>query len=400
MSSTNSVLLSSFMEDEENENWNQTIYICHYCLNYTSLYKSDMKRHLHKKNKCKFYSATYSFEDAMDLSLCRTYTFSFDYTHFEQKEFAFIVSHYTNVNNFISEDFINEEKIQKNNQAIILLEKIKEDKSKEEKMKFICPYCSKEYSSKQNLVKHSENKNLCEYNQKYNKILQQTIEKSEKEKIENHFQNIHNIQNNHNNNHNTSNVHISVNDFMNKKYDLTHISDEYYKQKDFFLFHNFLEQIMLNKNNHNIYFVDNNTNAIIYTENELNKVSSEKIGYIILEKVEQAFRQIFHQQDESIQKFYDFIHKYYYVIKGQYKHDTIYKMYDVDEKRFYYTSNSNLCRSRDKHLCKIINIINKHHSETKSNLSIYNHDHQEILTCEPNIEDFISRRCRYKELKS
>ncbi len=392
-----------------------TFYICNYCTDYKTIYKSDMKKHLTKKNKCKAYSEKYSFEEAYNISMCKRYTFSFNIDQLNKKDFAFIVYNYTNIYNKINENFTNSELIIQNNKEIINNEEEIDNETIKNKQKFICPNCNKEYSSKQNLVKHSQNKSLCEYNQKYNKILNQSIENNNQlENIKNDdslnnsgniFNNIQNINNNiqnnnnNNNNNNTSNLHIKVNDFMNDRYDITHISDDFYKRKDFFLFNNFLEEIMLNKNNHNIYFIDNNTHAIIYTENDLNKVSSEKIGYIILEKIEQAFLQLYYKQNDEARQYYDFIHKYFRVIKGQYKHDTLYRVYDVNQQCFTSTSNSNSCRARDRNLGKMIKIINKNYSETKNNLSKCS-DGGEILNWEPNIEDFMSRRCRYKDLKS
>lgn len=412
-----------------------TFYICNYCVDYKTNYKADMKKHLCKKYKCKSYAEKYTFEEAFDISIIRRYIFLFDYSHLEQKDYAFIINNYTNIDNKIYENFTNNEYIIKNNNEKIYSKicdhkdnipnclinvnnnelKINDDNT-ENKQKFVCYNCLTEYASKRSLLKHLENKSLCEYKKKYNLYLQ----KSEELKVnkENNLSNNNTINNtniinnsninngniinnilNNNSNSNTSNFTIKVNDFMNDKYDLTHISDDYYKKKDFFLFNNLLEQIMLNKNNHNIYFIDNNNNAIIYTENELNKLSSEKVGYIVLEKVEQAFRELYNEQDDEYKEYYNFINKYYHVIKGQYRSDTIYKIYDVDERQFKYTSNSRLNRCRDKNLGKIVNIINKYHSETKNNLSKCNQN-LEILAIEPNIENFISRRCRYKDLKS
>ncbi len=407
-----------------------TFYICNYCIDYKSIYKADMKKHLNKKHKCKSYSEKYTFEEAFDISIIRKYTFLFDYRNLEQKDYAFIVNNYINIDNKINEDFTNIYFIiENNNQKVYskicnnknsdsslinvnscLIHNDEEDNENNDKQKYKCYNCLTEYASKRSLLKHLENKSLCEYKKKYNLYLKNCEEQKDNNQnilINNNIMNtminngniINNIQNN-NNNSNTSNFNIKVNDFMNDKYDLTHISDDYYKQKDFFVFNNFLEQIMLNKNNHNVYFIDNNSNAIIYTENELNKVSSEKIGYIVLEKVEQAFKELYNEQDDEYKEYYNFINKYYHVIKGQYRSDTIYKIYDVDERQFKYTSNSRLNRSRDKNLGKIINVINKYHCETKNNLSKCNNNNLEILTIEPNIENFISRRCRYKDLKS
>ncbi len=408
----------------------KTFYICHYCNDYKTIKKHDMKKHLIRKKKCIMFSSLYDFEKASQLSLCKTYTFLFETDKLEKKDYAFIISNYTNIHNEITENYTdnniifenNSKKYLKKNDNEILNKKIdsieKEDYDDNEILSlnnFICPMCNTKYSSKHNLLKHWDNKSLCEQKRKYNLFLK------ERENIENFTKNnlilsennenknlinsgfinngvINNIQNIQNNNNN-SNFNIKVNDFMNDKYDLTHISDDFYKQKDFFIFNKFLEEIMLNKNNHNIYFIDNNTNAVVYTENELNKVSSEKVGYIVLEKVEQAFSELYYMQDDESKKYYDFINSYYRILKGQYRSDTIYKIYNVDDKKFEYTSNSNLNRARDKHLGKLISVINKYHSQTKQNLSKYN-DTNEILTIEPNIENFISKRCRYKDLKS
>ena len=88
-----------------------------------------------------------------------------------------------------------------------------------------------------------------------------------------------------------------------------HIKDEYYLQKDFFLYHNLLRAIMENKNNHNIFF--SNNEAIIYTDNELNKMSYDKAGYLVLDKLSQSFDQIFYNNNEETQDNYKFIQKYY-----------------------------------------------------------------------------------------
>jgi hypothetical protein len=416
-----------------------TFYICSHCVDYKTQFKADIKKHLTKKKKCISFSEKYSFEEAYDLSLVKKYTFLFNYSNLEKKDYGFIVYNYTNIENQINEDFTNIDLITQNNNQKILskIEKCKNNEiiennqiiensgitennkinQNEEKQKYICYDCLTEYSSKRSLLKHLDNKSLCEYKKKYNEYLKKVeIEKNNNQleniknddllnnsgNIFNNIQNINNnIQNNNNNNNNnnTSNLHIKVNDFMNDRYDITHISDDFYKRKDFFLFNNFLEEIMLNKNNHNIYFIDNNTHAIIYTENDLSKVSSEKIGYIILEKIEQAFLQLYYKQNDEARQYYDFIHKYFRVIKGQYKHDTLYRVYDVNQQCFISTSNSNSCRARDRNLGKMIKIINKNYSETKNNLSKCS-DGGEILNWEPNIEDFMSRRCRYKDLKS
>jgi hypothetical protein len=70
---------------------------------------------------------------------------------------------------------------------------------------------------------------------------------------------------------------------------------------------------MENKKNHNIFF--SNGEAIIYTDNELNRMSSDKAGYLILDKINKSFNEILYQQDEETQQYYHFISMYFYVIK-------------------------------------------------------------------------------------
>jgi hypothetical protein len=156
---------------------------------------------------------------------------------------------------------------------------------------------------------------------------------------------------------------------------------------------------MENKKNQNIFFTDNHQEAIVYTENELNRISSDKAGYLILDKLSQSFDQILYKQDDEAQEYYKFIQKYYSVLKGQYKHDTIYKDYDVDDRKFIYTANSSLFRSRDKNLQKMISTLDNCNAEARENMKFVASDIRKIPLVNPNIEDFASIRNRYKDLK-
>jgi hypothetical protein len=154
---------------------------------------------------------------------------------------------------------------------------------------------------------------------------------------------------------------------------------------------------MENEKNQNIFFSDKE--AIIYSDNELNKMSSDKAGYLILNKLSQSFIQVYNKQDAETQNFYDFIHKYYYVIKGHYKHDTIFKDYDVDTKQFVYTANSNMFRARDKYLTKIDSTLSKYKDSARKNMAFQMNEINNIPTMNPNIEDFASIKMRYRDLK-
>ncbi len=186
-------------------------------------------------------------------------------------------------------------------------------------------------------------------------------------------------------------------DFVHESYDLTHIKDSFYQRKDFFIYSNFLQAIMENKKNQNIFFSENE--AIIYSDNELNKMSSDKAGYLVLDKLSQSFNQLMYKQDDESREFYAFVTKYYSVLKGQYKHDTIFKDYDIDEKRFVYTSNSALFRSRDKYMAKIMTTVNKFNDGARENMNLHIQDIKNIPTINPNIEDYASVRMRYRDLR-
>ena len=128
-------------------------------------------------------------------------------------------------------------------------------------------------------------------------------------------------------------------------------------------------------------------------------MSSDKAGYLILDKLSQSFDELFSKQDPQSKEYYKFINKYYYVIKGHYKHDTIFKDYNVDERQFYYTSQGNLFRSRDKYLSKMTTTVNKFSDSVRKNMNLTGHDLKNIPLINPNIEDFASVRKRYRDLK-
>jgi hypothetical protein len=217
--------------------------------------------------------------------------------------------------------------------------------------------------------------------------------------VNNNMINNFNTQNILNKNSNTRNntYNVSIKDFISDNYDISHIKNDFYQRKDFFLYPNFLRVIMENKKNQNILFV--NGEAIIYTDNELNKMSSEKAGYLILDKLDQSFQELLYKQDDETRKYYSFITKYYYVIKGHYKHDTIFKDYDVNDRRFVYTASSNLFRSRDKYLTKMVGVLDFFHDSAKENMYINIDQIKNIHTLNPNIEDFASIKMRYRDLR-
>ncbi len=275
------------------------------------------------------------------------------------------------------------------------------------KDKFICDKCNSDYTHINSIKRHFK-KNTCIKRKKVidilnncNAINEHIIKNEELKKdiYNTYVNNTQNIQNNNNNNNNMNNntYNLSIKDFIHDNYDLSHITNNFYAQKDCFLYHNFLRVIMENKKNQNIYFLDKE--AIIYTDRGLNKMSSDKAGYLILDKLSQSFSQLLYRQDDETQNFYSFIQKYYYVIKGHYKHDTIFKDYDVDLRQFVYTANSSSFRSRDRYLSKMITTLQPIQDSTRTNMNIHIDNLHTIYTLNPNIEDFASVKMRYRDLK-
>jgi hypothetical protein len=238
-------------------------------------------------------------------------------------------------------------------------------------------------------------------------IIKKEKEEQEEEKYKKHLvQNINqmigtqnNINNVNNNNNNTlnNNYNLSLRDFVHENYDLTHIKDSFYKNSDFFTYPNLLHMIMENEKNRNIFFTGNE--AIVYSDNELNRMSSDKAGYLVLDKLSHSFNQLLYRQNEETQIYYNYVTKYYYVIKGHYKHDTIFKDYDTEDKRFIYTASSSMFRSRDKYLSKMVSTVNKFGSSIRDNINNEGFQIKDIPFINPSIEDYASAKMRYRDLK-
>ncbi len=407
-----------------------TFHICYYCLDYMSNLKSDVNRHLNKLHKCKPYFILFNFEEASKKSLYTKYIFHIDKNNLTKNDLLFIISNYNNNKNHIFENFRDPLIIAKNNDSLftkeeleiqynkneekviseleeeILEQIIQKDKIKNEEYK--CYHCESLFTTKHNLLKHLENETVCNNRKKQNELLKKNKEEEFKKReltnyhnqsIINNIQNIENQQNNNilNNNMNKNNFQVKIKDFVKENYDLSHIDDSFYNKKDFFLYNNFLSEIMLNEKNRNVYFIDNE--AIFLNNNQLNKMSDEKAEYLILEKMEKSFQLFLNKQNEDTKKYYNFITKYYHVIKGHCKHDTILKNYDINERKFIYEGNSSMFRARDVYLINIKKIFEKHDKDIQEKLSKYS-DGGQIFLSEPNIEDFASKRSRYRDLKS
>ncbi len=389
------------------------MHICYHCIDYKTDSLSDMIRHFKRKKNCNS-STLYEYEHCKELSK-RKYTFTFNTTSLSKDDYIYIITHYYEKNNIIHENFrskINEvisnnilSQFMKNNDCESMSDN--ESDSNDDIINFICNKCNTIFSNKSNLKRHLENEKACERKQHENFIFNKNkIQNSiiqQKEMMNQNITNTYvdnskniNIQNN-NNNSNNNVYHFQIKDFIHDRYDISHIKDDFYAKKDFFLYHNFLRLIMENKKNHNIFF--SNNEAIVYTDNELCKMTSDKAGYLILDKLNQSFHQLLHKQEPETKNYYGFISTYYRIILGHYKHDTIHKDYDVDERQFVYTAHSNMFRSRDKYLMKMISTLEKCKNSARENMFITLDEIKNIPMMNPNIEDYASIRMRYRDLK-
>ncbi len=385
-----------------------TFYICHNCCDYKTYYKHDMNKHYKATNKCKtnyLPENNINYEDKNNLSINRRYVFLFDHTYLTISDYIYIITNYCDDINYIQKDFKNNKLLKNSNETVINKNEIEKDNKQ-----FICNNCKSEFKSKQNLIKHVKNIKLCEnkrvfnllnidYHSDENKNLLNNKEEDNDVKIVNNHNNLSNIQNNYNmyNNDNSNNFNVGINDFLLSPYSYKHISDEDIKDKDFFIYDKLLPIILKNRENHNIYF-DNN-NAIVYSNKNLKSLPQDKAGYMILYKLSIVMDNFIEYQDERFHPHFDYIKKYYRILLGQYKHDTTYREYDINQKKFTSNIHTTQLRSRDIYLSDIVQICNKHEDDTRNIYKAKELSNKNLITVNPNIEDFASTRLRYKDLK-
>jgi hypothetical protein len=420
---------------------NNCYHICYFCLQYKSTRKGDLEKHLSKNKKC---TLTYTpvdmmdFEKAAQLSLNNRYFFLFDHSKLLFNDYIYIVNNFRDKINYIKyEDVINSNTYLKNNIERIKKEErkniknevqeenqdenqeeIQEENPKEVKL-FKCTFCEKEYTSKQNLLIHLKNKKMCENTQLLNKMLEQSQLKNVSEALTNSKQLQEAVINNFNQNNTNCNVQnntfnnspmikLEVTDFGRDVYTYSHIPKSYIKEDDFYLYPNFLNKILENEQNQNIYFMNHDENtksenkkALIYADETLYKINEDKAIYMILEKLSTTMKYFInksYKNDEEKEKDkakLDEIHRYYRVVNGHFKHDTIFKDYDLEDKQFYNLTHKR--RSRDVYTAKIKNIINSHGTPiSQINNSNLNHSFE---LYNPDIEDYASTRVRNKDLK-
>lgn len=297
-------------------------------------------------------------------------------------------------------------------------EKFREKYFNKDTNRYVCNECGSSYTSKQNFLTHLSNKTRCK-----NMKLQQIAMKAEEENslakfvreekfqqdgkiyvvqnigcvnnIQNICNNVQNITNNSNSIANQNTMNLSLRDFISENFDISHLNKEITEKNDFFLYPNFLKAIMENESNHNIFFTEKE--AIVYSDNELNRMSSDKAGFIVMDKLGKSCSELIQKQDEETQKKLDHVGNYYRVSKGQYVNDTTYREYSVEYKTFFHTASENMFRNRDKIHNKIISTLRPYNQIIRQKLMKSGYNIHDIPLFDPKIEFYSSVRSRYKE---
>jgi hypothetical protein len=406
-----------------NYNKDNSCYLCHKCL-HSFFLKSDIQRHLDKKEPCESkYNCLLSNEDIKEKSLSKRYYFYNDIRpcDLEIYQKIVLVNKYNLKFNVISELSSNKED---DNKTETKSENVKLLKSVDDciviindKKRYRCALCNTDYKNKNTLIQHFSNKDLCDKKKAINKTLeninnellnniQQSIQQSIQQPIQQTIQNINNnqfIQNNNNNIQNIQNINnnlaqnnynVQLKDFVENNYSHKHIPRNAIENKDFYLHKNFLNLIMENDENKNIYF--DGKYAFVYTDGGLKRIQSDKAGYLVLEKLDKAMISYVYSNPQSLKEDFSYVDRYYSVMKNKYIFDTIHRSYDVETRKFDYCETKNI-RTRDKCLSEITQICNLYKDRTKEIMKSKDCDKYEIDTnYQVNIPNYESSRKRNK----
>ncbi len=150
------------------------LYICFCCLHYKTTKKSDMLKHINKQKKC---NINYELQNNLtknelyELSLNRRFYFLFDYKDLFFEDYLYIINNFHENINYIK----NEDIVKENNQLNINNNNTNNNNmtidNNNKNLIFECLKCNKKYKSKQSLIKHLKNKNICLNNQLINNML-------------------------------------------------------------------------------------------------------------------------------------------------------------------------------------------------------------------------------------
>ena len=432
----------SYNRDNEQENENDAenctlivrdrlkeYHICHRCATYKTHYRNDMIKHFERSHICQS-NLLYTKEKAFNYSISKKYLFTFPIEKLSLSDYIFIIQNYSEGYNVINEDYRNESVVDSasSTQSLVLFNKnhkkntkkaprTKRDDSYNQKYydeksgKYVCDLCNTSYAKKQNLEQHQRSQTKCIMLQRQKMILevnqQVAIKLKSKREAEaivmntyitnNTLNNNNNITNNQNN---TQNLKVEVRDFIEDRYDVSHIKPSYCEEnKDFFIYDKFIDMVMMNDHNHNIFFTDDRKHAVVYMGKELVLMTSDKAGYFMLDNLKKCIGEVVCVQKEEIKNQQPQIERYYCLVERQYKHDTTLRKYNVDTHEFYGDSMCINFRNRDEKLRKIINNVSKHNNSIRDTLDADTIDVANMPVYDPPIPDYQSARNRNRDLK-
>ncbi len=394
-----------------NCNKNNSCFLCHKCLHPFFL-KSDLQRHLDKKEPCEAkYNCLLLNEEIKEKSIYKRYYFNNNIVNpinLETYQKINLINNFNdsmNIINHLSE--ISNKNDNKNN-LLNNSEYINIDDYAiyiENKKHYKCNKCKTIYKRKDSMISHIFNTELCNKNklinlQKFDLLNEKNIlsEQISNEKSNIQIQNIqnNNVQNiqNVNNNNSQNNYNFELKDFVENNYSHSHIPRNVIQNKDFYLHKNFLNLILENDENKNIYF--DGKYAFIYTDGGLKRIQSDKAGYLVLEKLDKAIISYIYSNPQSLKEDFSYVERYNNVIKNKYIFDTIYKPYNLETRKFDYCETRNI-RTRDKCLSEITQVCNLHKDKTKEIMKSKEYDKYEIDTnYQVNIPNYESIRTRNK----
>ncbi len=404
-------------------------HICHRCASYKTHFRNDMVKHFERSNTCQS-NLYYTKEKAINYSISKKYLFTFPIEKLTLNDYIFIIQNYSESYNVINEDYRNESVVNSaaTIQSLVVSNKnykkgikkaprTKRDDEYNQKYydeksgKYVCDLCNTSYAKKQNLEQHQRSQTKCIMLQRQQMILEANKQvalkiKSKREAdaiVMNTYITNNTLNNNNsitNNQNNTQNLKVEVRDFIQDRYDVSHIKPAYCEEnKDFFIYDKFLDMVMMNDQNHNIFFTDDRKHAVVYTGKEFVLMKSDKAGYFMLGNLKKCIGEVVCVQKEEIKTQQPQIERYYNLVERQYQQDTTLRRYNVDTHEFYSDSMCINFRNRDDKLRKIINNVSKHSSSIRDTLDADTIDVANMLVYDPPIPDYQSARNRNRDLK-
>ncbi len=186
-----------------------------------------------------------------------------------------------------------------------------------------------------------------------------------------------------NNNYNEEEYKLNIHDFLNKSYDYSHLNIHNLND-NFFEYSNFLQNLLKNKINQNLYFTGNNY-CVYYGDNMLNRTKNIMIVAFIIHKLKITLESIMNQLNEEKQNEKRHLKKYYNELYNQYKLNLCYKYYNFSDKDFNDETKDNI---RDKFIKETIDIYNIYLDSTKKNFIKLNLNKETIMYNKLNFESY------------